>query len=80
MNAIILVHGEPVVDAFGQSHKVSRFDVDAYPLVGFVAYIKVTRATKNVTNFFGIMNMFFEEGFDLQYIGCKISNCSLSQK
>jgi hypothetical protein len=64
MNETIFIASETVVNAFGQSHEISLFDVNANPLVLQVADIKVSRPSDNVTNLFRIVNVLFKKGFD----------------
>ena len=68
MNHIILIHREPVINTLRQSHQISSLDMDAHPLVLLVAYVKESRSPENVTNFFSVVNVFFEEGFDFVFV------------
>ena len=65
MDTIIFIDSEPMIDPFWQGHKITSFDMDTNPLVIFVAYVKITRAAKDVTDLFRIVNVFLEERFDL---------------
>jgi hypothetical protein len=64
MNETIFIASEAVVNAFGQSHEVSLFDVHAHPLIFQGADIKVSGSSKNVTNLFRVVNVLFKKGFD----------------
>jgi hypothetical protein len=37
--------------------------MNTYPFIIFVTYIEETRSSEDITDFFGVMDMFFEEGF-----------------
>ena len=69
MNTIFLIHSKPMINPLRQSHQISRLDVDTNPLILFVAYVKESGSSENITDFLGIVNVFFEECFDFVIVG-----------
>mmetsp|Transcript_22955 Transcript_22955/g.56559 ORF Transcript_22955/g.56559 Transcript_22955/m.56559 type:complete len:218 (-) Transcript_22955:51-704(-) len=65
LDEIGLVTSETMVDSLGKSHQISLLDVDTNPLVIGVTNIEKAGSVKNVTDFFGIVNMLFKESLDL---------------
>lgn len=43
--------------------------MDTNPLILLVAYIEETGSSEDVTDFFSVMNVLFEEGFDFVLVG-----------
>ena len=69
MNTIILIHSKPMINPLRQSHQIPRLDMDTNPLILFVAHVKESGSSEDITDFFCVVNVFFEEGFDLVIVG-----------
>lgn len=69
MNTIILIHSKPMINPLWQGHQIPRLDMDTNPLIFFVAYVKESRSSEDITDFFRVVNVFFEEGFNFVIVG-----------
>lgn len=69
MNAIFLIDSKPMINPLGQSHQISRLDMDTNPLILFVAYVKESGSSEDITDLLSIVNVFFEECFDFVIVG-----------
>jgi len=43
--------------------------MDTYPLILFITYVKESGSSEDITDFFRVVNVFFEEGFDFVIVG-----------
>mmetsp|Transcript_14841 Transcript_14841/g.37370 ORF Transcript_14841/g.37370 Transcript_14841/m.37370 type:complete len:269 (+) Transcript_14841:156-962(+) len=68
LDVISFVAGEPVVASLGKGHEISLFDPDADPLVLLVANVKVSGSVQDVTDFFGVVDVFLEKGLNLYVV------------
>ena len=64
LDVIRFVTRESMVTSFRQCHQIALFDVNANPLVLLVTDVKVSTAIDNVTDFFGVVDVFLKESLD----------------
>ena len=65
MNPILFVYAISMINPLGQRDQVARLDLDGYPFMGLVVNAEESRSAEDVSYFFGVVVVFFEEGFDL---------------
>lgn len=68
VDAIGLIHSEPVVNSLRQRHQIPRLDPNAHPLILLIAYVEISRSTQDVTNLFSIVDVLLEECLYLRFV------------
>jgi hypothetical protein len=61
MDQFLMITSESMIDTFRQSHEVPLFHMDTDPVIIQVTNIKISRATQDKSNFFGVMNVLFKK-------------------
>ena len=68
MNFIPIIHREPMINSLGQRNQIPLLDMNPHPFVLFIPHVKIPRPSKDVSNFFRVVNVFFKEGFDFHVV------------
>jgi hypothetical protein len=58
-----------MINPLRQGHQIPRLDMDTNPFILFVTYVKESGSSEDITDFFRVVNVFFEEGFDFVVVG-----------